>query len=170
MQIAAEVILGLSAMEGEGGGFIDLYKKDPVENTESGGKGEGAAAGKASFAFKFDPSILIDPICIKIGSVLGEGLWKHNNSRYTENSNLNVSSASKSAVNSQKIAEQKQGHLTLVVESKGNDRCHLSKPRLKTAFDETSIPLSINCSLPPPQNDHTRWNPRISRRPEQRPS
>ncbi|KAM2944834.1 hypothetical protein COP2_027820 [Malus domestica] len=75
MQIAAEVVLGLSAMEGEGGGFIGLYKKDPVENAESGGEGEGAAAGKASFAFKFDPSILIDPICIKIGSVLGEGLW-----------------------------------------------------------------------------------------------
>ncbi|KAM1174598.1 hypothetical protein FF1_027152 [Malus domestica] len=73
MHIAAEVVLGLSAMEGEGGGFIDLYKKDPVENAESGGERKGDAAGKASFAFKFDPSILIDPSCIKIGSVLGEG-------------------------------------------------------------------------------------------------
>ncbi|KAM1261858.1 hypothetical protein ACFX13_027772 [Malus domestica] len=107
---------------------------------------------------------------VRLPSRTHEDSLKHNNSRYTENSNLNVSPASKSAVKSQKIAEQKQGHLTLVVESKGNDRCHLSKPRLKTDFDETSIPLSINCSLPPPQNDHTRWNPRISRRPEQRPS
>ncbi|KAB2632042.1 hypothetical protein D8674_028289 [Pyrus ussuriensis x Pyrus communis] len=42
------------------------------------------------------------------------------------------------AAKSQKTAEQKQGR-TLVVESKGNDRCLLSKPRLKTDFDETSI-------------------------------
>ncbi|KAM1933678.1 hypothetical protein ACFX15_017954 [Malus domestica] len=73
MQIAAEVVLGVSPMEGEESVFIDLYTKDPAENTGSGGEGKGAAAGKASSAFKFDPSFLIDPSCIKIGSVLGEG-------------------------------------------------------------------------------------------------
>ncbi|KAB2631657.1 hypothetical protein D8674_009176 [Pyrus ussuriensis x Pyrus communis] len=46
---------------------------------------------------------------------------------------------SKNATASQKTAEQKQGRGTLVVESNGNDRCLLSKPRLKTDFDETSI-------------------------------